>query len=167
MPIPDFVLQLRSKVGHDPLWLLGVTAVVLREEVDVQVLLVRRADNGAWTPVTGIVDPGEHPAEAAVREAAEETRVTAEIEALAWVSVTDPIVYPNGDRSQYVDLAFRCRYVAGEAAVGDDESVEVGWFPVDALPPMDPQLRQRIVHAVEHDGGPTRLEPFVPDASVR
>jgi ADP-ribose pyrophosphatase YjhB (NUDIX family) len=163
VPIPDFIVQLRSKVGHDPLWLVGVTAVVLRDEREV--LLVRRSDNGAWTPVTGIVDPGEHPAEAAVRETLEETLVTAEVEALAWVNVTPPIEYPNGDRSQYVDHAFRCRYVAGEAAVGDDESVDVGWFPVEALPPMDALLRQRIVHAVEHDGGPTRLDPFVPDAA--
>ena len=31
-------------------------------------LTVRRADDGAWTPVTGIIDPGEEPAIAAVRE---------------------------------------------------------------------------------------------------
>ena len=38
-------------------------------------LLVKRSDNGAWTPVTGIVDPGEEPAVAAAREALEETGV--------------------------------------------------------------------------------------------
>ena len=31
-------------------------------------LLARRADNGAWSPVTGIIDPGEHPGDAALRE---------------------------------------------------------------------------------------------------
>ena len=71
---PDFVLALREKIGHDPLWLTGVTAVVLR---DRQVLLVRRSDNGEWTPVTGIVDPGEQPAAAAVREVLEEANVVA------------------------------------------------------------------------------------------
>ena len=54
-PVPDFVLALRDKIGHDPLWLPCVTAVVRRAD---QVLLVRRADNGHWTPVTGIPDPG-------------------------------------------------------------------------------------------------------------
>ncbi|MBA2773338.1 MAG: DNA mismatch repair protein MutT, partial [Nocardioidaceae bacterium] len=39
MPIPDFIVRLRQKVGHDLLWLPGVTAVVLRGE---EVLLVRR-----------------------------------------------------------------------------------------------------------------------------
>ena len=38
----------------------GVTAVVIR---DRQVLLVKRADNQAWTPVMGIVEPGENPAD--------------------------------------------------------------------------------------------------------
>ena len=31
------------------------------------VLLVRRSDDGSWTPVTGIIDPCELPSEAAVR----------------------------------------------------------------------------------------------------
>ena len=31
MPVPDFILQLRRSVGHDRLFLTGVTAVVLRE----------------------------------------------------------------------------------------------------------------------------------------
>ena len=157
MPIPEFILDLRAKVGHDPLWLLGVTAVVLHGD---EVLLVRRSDNGAWTPITGIVDPGEHPAVTAVREAAEETCVTAEVEALGWVNLTPMIEYENGDLTQYVDHTFRCRYVAGEAAVGDDESVDVRWWPVDGLPDMDPLLRERIRRAAEHDGGPTELDPF-------
>ncbi|MGW2217585.1 NUDIX domain-containing protein, partial [Nonomuraea sp. NPDC001684] len=72
MPTPEFVLALREKIGTEPLWLSGVTAVVLHED---QVLLVRRSDTGAWTPVTGIIDPGEQPADAALREVAEETGV--------------------------------------------------------------------------------------------
>ena len=45
----------------------GVTAVVLNP-ARTHLLVVRRADDGRWTPVTGIVDPGEEPAIAAVRE---------------------------------------------------------------------------------------------------
>ena len=78
-----------------------------------RVLLVRRADNGAWTPVTGIVDPGEEPADAGVREALEEADVVAVPERLALVQVLPPMTYPNGDRSQYLDLVFRMRWVEG------------------------------------------------------
>jgi len=153
VPVPEFILRLREKIGHDPLWLPGVTAVVLRDE---QVLLVQRSDNGRWSPVTGIVDPGEHPAVTAVREVHEETGVRIEVESLAWVNVTAPTVHVNGDHAQYLDHTFRCRYLDGEAKVADDESVSVRWFGLDALPELDASLRARIHAAVGHDGA-TRL----------
>src|SRR3954452_9551671 len=143
MPVPEFILALREKVGTEPLWLIGVTSVVLD---GASVLLARRADTGEWSTVSGIVEPGEHPAVTAVREVLVETGVTAEGGGRAAVSVRKPIVHRNGDRSQYTDLVFRCRYVSGTAVVADDESLEVGWFPLDALPELDPrsllQLRQ-------------------------
>lgn len=154
MPTPDFVLALRAKIGHDPLWLMGVSAVVLRGD---EVLLVRRADTGAWTPVTGIVDPGEEPATTAERETLEEASIVARATALTWVHVIPPITYANGDRSQYVDLVFRCDYVSGEPYPADGENTEAGWFALDALPPMDDDMRERIRGAVEFDGV-TRFE---------
>ncbi len=74
--------------------------------------------------------------------------MTAVVERLAAVSVSQPIVYPNGDRTQFTDLTFRCRYVSGDAHVADDESLEVGWFAVDDLPEMDLASRRRILRAV-------------------
>lgn len=149
MPIPEFIARLREKIGHDLLWLPGATAVVLDAE---RVLLVRRADDGRWTPVTGIVDPGEHPAAAARREVLEETGVTCHIEKLVAVAVSEPVVYDNGDRAQYLDHTFRCRYVDGDAHVADDESVDVGWFDLDDLPVMDSWHLGRVRAAVDHDG---------------
>lgn len=131
MPTPPFITELRRHIGHAPLWLMGANALVMREG---QVLLVRRSDTGEWSPISGIVDPGEHPSVTAVREALEEAGVEIEIERMLWSIVTDPVVYPNGDQCQYVDHGFRARWVSGEARVGDDESTEVAWFPVDELP---------------------------------
>lgn len=82
MPTPEYILSLREKIGHDLLWLPGATAVVLHEG---RILLGRRADNGNWAPITGIVDPGEEPAAAAVRECLEEAGVVCEVEGLAGV----------------------------------------------------------------------------------
>lgn len=149
MATPDFVLRLREGIGHDLLWLPGVTAVVLRGD---EVLLVRRADSGEWTPVTGICDPGEHPAVTAVRECLEETGVECEVEVLASVGVTGVVTYPNGDRSQYLDHTFRCRYVGGEAHVADDESSDVRWFALDDLPPLAEAHARRVAGAVAHEG---------------
>lgn len=150
MPIPPFILELRRDVGHALLWLTGVTGVVL--DADGRVLLVRRADTGEWGLTSGILEPGEQPAPAVVREVEEETGVVAAVEGLASVWTMPPMRYPNGDRSQYLDLCFRCRYVEGEARVGDDESVEVGWFPVDGLPELPAGVRARLERALAFDG---------------
>jgi ADP-ribose pyrophosphatase YjhB (NUDIX family) len=149
---PDFVLTLREKIGTDPLWLPGTTAVVVRDD---EVLLVRRADTGEWTPVTGIVDPGEEPADAAVRETLEEADVVAVPERLARVGVSDEVVYANGDRTRYVDLTFRLRWVAGDPHPADGENTEAAWFPLDDLPPMTDDMLRRIDAALED--GPARF----------
>ncbi len=140
-PVPDFVLALRDKIGHDALWLPGVTAVVRRAD---QVLLVRRADNGHWTPITGIPDPGEEPAVAAAREAREETGVRIRVDRLAATGVHGEIVHANGDRATYLDLTFACTWLEGEANVADDESSDVRWWPLAALPPMSDIMTARI-----------------------
>jgi 8-oxo-dGTP pyrophosphatase MutT (NUDIX family) len=148
MPTPDFVLRLREKIGTDDLWLAGATAVIVRGE---EVLLVRRADNGNWTPVTGIIDPGEEPADAAAREALEEASVVIAIDRLARIGVTPPVVYPNGDRAQYLDFTFRCSWVSGEPYPADGEASEARWFPLDALPPMRDDYRGRLEAALRDD----------------
>ncbi|MDP5225977.1 MULTISPECIES: NUDIX domain-containing protein [Arthrobacter] len=151
MPIPDFILRLREKIGHDPLWLAGVTAVVVR---DAEVLLVKRSDNGRWTPVTGIMDPGELPTTAALREVLEETGVTCELGSLVTFGVTPPVVHVNGDQAQYLEIVFRCPYVSGFAHPADDESSDVAWFPLDALPPMTERFRAMVLQAARHRGEP-------------
>jgi 8-oxo-dGTP pyrophosphatase MutT (NUDIX family) len=154
MATPDFVLALREKIGHHPLWLSGVTSVVVR---DGSVLLVRRSDSGEWTPVTGIVDPGEQPAVAAERETLEEADIVAVAESITWVQVTDTITYANGDESQYIDLVFRCRYVSGDPFPADGENTDAAWFPLDALPDMSDNMRARI-RSVEEFTGETRFD---------
>jgi ADP-ribose pyrophosphatase YjhB (NUDIX family) len=151
---PDFILELRKKVGHAPLWLTGVTAVVFRDD---DVLLARRADNAEWTPVTGILDPGEQPADAAAREVLEETDIVAEVERLAWVHTLALMTYPNGDQAQYLDLTFRCRWISGKPHPADGENTHVAWFPVTALPPMPDDHADRVQLAAEPNG-PTRFD---------
>jgi ADP-ribose pyrophosphatase YjhB (NUDIX family) len=155
MPTPDFVLDLRRRIGTDPLPLVGVTAVVVHEG---RTLLGRRSDNGRLTPVTGIVDPGEQPADAAVREAREEAGVEIRVDRLAWVNQIPRIVYDNGDQADYLDLTFRCSWVSGEPYPVDGEMTEVGWYALDALAGLDlGDMRRRIELALEVDG-PARFE---------
>jgi 8-oxo-dGTP pyrophosphatase MutT (NUDIX family) len=149
MPIPDFVRDLREKIGTAPLWLSGATAVVLDGD---RILLIRRADTGAWTPITGIIDPGEEPAVTLVREALEEANVHIEVQRLASTGVTRPVRYENGDVAQYLDLTFRCGYLGGEPRPVDGEASEVAWFPLDRMPPMSDEMVARVRHAIAEEG---------------
>jgi 8-oxo-dGTP pyrophosphatase MutT (NUDIX family) len=135
VPTPPYIVELREHIGHELLLLPAVTAVLVREtEAGPQVLLGRRSDDGQWSLPAGIVEPGEQPAVTLVRETLEETRVVARVDRLVQVSMAEPIVYPNGDRCQFLLHQFRCSYVSGEAGVGDEESTAVDWFFPDELP---------------------------------
>ncbi len=137
MPTPQFVLDLRAKVGQEALPLPSVTAVVLAE--NDRVLLVKRADSGRWTLVTGCLEPGEQPATGALREVEEETGVLAAVEQLLSVTALPLSACANGDLVYWLDTTFRCRALGGQARVNDDESVDVGWFSLDDLPDLPPR----------------------------
>lgn len=151
VPIPDFIAELRSLIGHHRLWLSTAVAVVLDGEGHV--LLGRRTDTGGWAFPGGIIDPAEQPADAAVRECFEETGVVAVPEALTSVTVSPPITYANGDQVQYLELAFRCRAVGGAARVNDEESVEVSWHALDALPELGEAGLSLLARALQGNGG--------------
>lgn len=73
MAISEYVANLRKHVGTDLLMLPSASAVVVDDAG--RVLLGRRADTGKWSLPMGAIDPGEQPADAAVREVYEETGV--------------------------------------------------------------------------------------------
>lgn len=125
----------------------GVTALVL-DVGRTRMLAVRRADDGAWTPVTGIIDPGEEPARAAVREVAEEAGIACRALRLLDVRTLPPITYPNQDRAQYLDLCFLCEADEdAEPFPADGENTEARWFPLDAPPPMNERFGRQLALA--------------------
>lgn len=156
MTTPDFIVSLREKIGHDPLWLVGVTAYV-EDDLD-RVLLGRRADSGRWALVSGINEPGEDPADTAVREVAEEAGVAVRPIALVEMSADDyTITYANGDQTQYLNVLFLCEVAPGDGGGPewcgqtpdprpvDGENLEVGWFdPADLPQPVIASTVRRI-----------------------
>lgn len=144
VPIPEFIVELRRHIGHALLWLPAITAVVIR---DHQVLLVQRSDNHAWTPVTGIAEPGENPADCAAREVLEEAGIEAVARRLAWVHATRPIVHVNGDHAQYLDHVFRMDWLSGDPFPADDENIQARWFDLADLPDMSDDMHRRITYA--------------------
>jgi 8-oxo-dGTP pyrophosphatase MutT (NUDIX family) len=146
MPISPYIKSLRDDFGPRLLLLPGVTAVVFDDQA--RVLLAQRSDNLDWALIAGCMDPGEQPSETVVREVYEETAVRVVPERITSVFTQPPSAYPNGDQCEYVDITFRCRAVGGEARVNDDESLEVGWYALDALPPVTGLTRRRLESAL-------------------
>jgi glycerol 3-phosphatase-2 len=125
---------------------LSVSAMVWRED---ELLLMRRSDNGYWGLPGGFVELGESVADAARREVAEETGWSVELGRLIGV-YSDPetqvVQYDRADRGcvQIVNLCFHARAVEQGEATTPEETLEMGFFPGNALP-----------------------EPFVPIHTVR
>jgi 8-oxo-dGTP pyrophosphatase MutT (NUDIX family) len=157
VPTPDYVAAIRRAYGQGRLLLPGVSAVVVRTDLapgNLHLLLTRRSDTGRWSLPSGIVEPFEQPAATMLRELYEETRVIAQVERLALLTTDPDVVYPNGDRCQFVAMCFRCQYVSGEAEVGDEESLEVGWFAAHELPEDLGEIQRRRIHcALENRDG--------------
>lgn len=109
----------------------------------------RRSDNGKWALICGINEPGEQPADTVAREVKEETGVDVIVtDLVSVISDSRVVTYMNGDNTQYMDHSFLCELKPGGNAkpfVGDDESLEVGWFDWDDLPePMTASSVERL-----------------------
>jgi len=149
VPVPEFIRNLRASIGHELLWLPGVSGVVLDDAG--RVLLTQRSDTGGWALPSGIPEPGEQLAAALVREVAEETGVVAEVQRLLSIWTEPPLTYPNGDVCQFVDHAFACRATGGSAHVADDENLDVGWFAVTDLPELRGRQADTVTRALAGD----------------
>jgi 8-oxo-dGTP diphosphatase len=148
MAISEYVANLRKHVGTDLLMLPSACAVVVDD--GGRILLGRRADTGTWSLPGGAIDPGEQPADAAVREVYEETGVRIAVERVGGVALRE-ITYPHGDVCQYLTVWLRWRAIGGRAVVNDEESSAVGWFGPEELPDLDAVERLRIATALDDD----------------
>ena len=133
MPMSGYLQDVRRKVGHD-LLLLPSAAVVLQDD-QMRILLCLHADKNIWVTPGGLIEPGEQPGDAAIRETYEETGLTIELTAILGVyGGSDLIIdYPNGDRAAYVGTIFRGKITGGSIRPDGDETLYVRWFSRDKL----------------------------------
>ena len=145
MPVSDWILQIREKIGHDLIVMIGAAAII--PDGDGQILLQKRTDNGRWGLPGGGIEPGEEPADAVVREVYEETGLRVIPITLVGVygGKNQIITYANGDQTAYVSITFECRIIGGEINPDPDETLEVRWFNSQQLPEnIVPQHVRRI-----------------------
>jgi 8-oxo-dGTP pyrophosphatase MutT (NUDIX family) len=140
--IGSYVWKLRQAIGHD----LVVTpaAVVLVLDSNNAVLLIKRTDTGDWALPGGSAEPGGTFVSTAIEELLEETGLKADpADLVGFASLSDErwtnFTFPNNDVIHSFNLCFATRRWTGDPSSDGDESSDVGFFELDALPePMLP-----------------------------
>jgi ADP-ribose pyrophosphatase YjhB (NUDIX family) len=110
---------------------VDVRGAVVRDQ---RLLLVRERSDGRWSMPGGWADVGEVPSEMVAREVREESGFDVVAERV--VGVYD--ANRDGDPLEFYHaykIVFLCRIVGGEARASDETS-EVGFFELDALPDL-------------------------------
>ena len=132
-----YVSEIRKKIGHDPLLIVGASVIVTDEKG--RVLLQHRADNGLWGYHGGCVELAENTEDAAHRELLEETGLTAGKMTLLGVFSGPEMryTYPNGDRASVVDIVYLCDDYSGEIRPQPEEVAELRWFAPEDIPADD------------------------------
>ena len=139
---------------------VSVSAVVRRRGEPDRILLMRRSDNAHWGLPGGYVEPGESVESAAQREVREETGYEIEVGRLVGV-YSDPrtqvIDYGDGRRVHAINLCFEALAGVQRELGTPDETLELGFFAVDALPqPFVPIHAIRVSDAAQCDGARVR-----------
>lgn len=114
-----------------PSFTVGSICVVERE--DGAVLLVRQVYRRRWGLPGGLLERGEEPADAAVREVAEEVGVAVEL-------LGEPAAVVDAP-ARRVDVVYRARLApgAGEPTPTSPEISAVAWHRPDDLPELQPE----------------------------
>ena len=131
----SYLGKLRKVVGRRLILVPGAR-IVVHDRLG-RVLLELRKDFRRWGLPGGHQEVGDSSADTAVREVFEETGLRIN-RPLVFGIASDPrhetIRFPNGDRTQSVSVLFHAKKPRGDARFDPNETLELGWFALDALP---------------------------------
>lgn len=136
-----YIMNLRKYVGHEPLIGLGATTLVFNDKNEI--LLNLRSDTNTWGIPGGSMELHETIEETAVRELKEEAGISADkLELVAVLSGDEYYFeYPNGDKMCTVIVLFKVLNYTGGIKVSDNESKQLKFFSLDALPNMESRAK--------------------------
>ena len=129
-----YILELRQSVGSRPLIQVGSMVVPINEQG--QVLMIFRSDLEVWSFPSGSMELGDDLEQTARRELFEEAGVqAAELELLYVDSGKHTYFkYPNSHEAYNVTAAYLARGITGTLRPDGEETLDVGWFDLDAIP---------------------------------
>lgn len=161
MPASEYIKSLRAKLGNDLLHVPAVGVVTL--DASRRVLLVRASEDNKWTIPGGMVEPGESPSDAAVREMKEETGLDVELVRILGVfgGPLWRIVYSNGDAISFVSTTFEARIIGGTKNPDLVEVLEARYFSEEEAFSIElkPTLKETLRVAFGHIESPYFLPP--------
>jgi ADP-ribose pyrophosphatase YjhB (NUDIX family) len=121
--------------------LLGVNIAIMQRD---RILLTKREDFAVWCLPGGAVESGESLAQAAIREAREETGLQVRLTGLVGVYSR-----PNWRAGGAHEVLFAAERIGGRLLTATAETTEAGWFGPNELPePMFTWHYQRISDAL-------------------
>ncbi len=118
---------------------LGAFAVIF--DAQGRVLLCHRRDMDAWNLPGGVVEDGELPNNAVVREVFEETGLRVEIERLAGIYLKP--------READLVFSFVCRIIGGDMAPSEEADRHAYFHPSDLPANTAPKQVERIEDAIK------------------
>ena len=131
----NYIKEIRSLVGHKPLILNAAAGIVANDQHEV--LLNLRTDTHNWSLPGGYLEYGETFATAVVREYKEDAGLDVEIVKSLGIFDQGFTEYPNGDVTQVISQLYLVKPVGGHTLdTATDETLDLKYFPLAALPPL-------------------------------
>jgi ADP-ribose pyrophosphatase YjhB (NUDIX family) len=141
----SYIRFIRRLTG-DAKIILNAAAVVIANDKN-EILLQHRSDNHLWGLPGGLKELGESIQENALREVKEETSLDVRLTGFIGVFVNPEMRWRVKDTAEVICFYFTGEIIGGALAPGDDESLSLGFFDKDHLPPIHSIDNQQAIDA--------------------